>query len=203
MRYVRSKGNGTERMQIFGWCYNRVVSLGNQPNAPWYLGILSFFEAIIFPIPVEALLVPMVLSRPQRALVYGLLAAMASALGGIVGYLLGFWAFEPIVSPAIDWLGYNEAFKTVSIWFQRWGFWAVLMAGVSPLPFKIFTVGAGVFQMSFMGFVFAALVSRALWFTLVSKLVVLGGAKVDTFIQRYIERIGWLTVGLLAMYVVF
>ncbi|MBI4357397.1 MAG: peptidoglycan DD-metalloendopeptidase family protein [Gammaproteobacteria bacterium] len=188
-------------MKIFTRGYVRAMEWVQKPSAPIYLGGLSFLEAVVCPIPVETLLVPMTLSKPRRALFYTLLATITSVLGGSVGYLLGRWAFDPLVLPVLEWTGSMGTFQVASGWFMRWGVWIIFIAGFSPIPFKVFTVAAGVFTMPWLPFLCAAFISRGLRFALVSQLIVLGGERMERFIRRYVERIGWLTVGVILLLV--
>ena len=114
---------------------------------------------------------------------------MTSLLGGIAGYGIGYFLFEA-VEPWIHDMGYWPAYLTGKEWFDTWGVWAVFVAGFSPIPYKIFTITAGVAMLNFPGFVIASLIGRGARFFLVAGLVA-GGRKMEEMIPRYVERIGW------------
>ncbi len=174
------------------------MTWSRHPHAPRYLGALSFAESSFFPIPPDVMLAPMALARPERAWSYALLTTLASVIGGALGYLIGLLAFD-LIEPLLHRAGYWEHYQAVGVWFQRWGFWAVLLAGFSPIPYKLFTIAAGVIAMSFPLFMLASLVGRGTRFFLVAGLMKWGGARMEQGLRRYIDRIGWLSVVLLVV----
>lgn len=181
-------------MALFSALYSRVMGWAVHRHAPRYLTGLSFAESSFFPVPPDVLLAPMALARPDKAWNYALLTTLASVLGGILGYVIGLFAFE-LVEPLIrDW-GYWDAYLRARDWFERWGFWAVFLAGVSPIPYKVFTITAGVIAMSFPLFVLASIIGRGVRFFLVAGLMVWGGARMEQMLRNYIDRVGWVMVG--------
>ncbi len=129
-------------MRIFTRLYDKVLLWSKHPRAPWYLGGLSFAESSFFPIPPDVMLAPMVLATPKRGFSLALLTTVASVIGGIAGWFIGYFGFEAVEGWLVT-LGYMDDYDRVSDWFERWGFWAVLLAGFSPVPYKIFTIAAG------------------------------------------------------------
>lgn len=121
-------------------------------------------------------------------------------LGGIAGYLLGIWAYEWL-GPLIENWGYGDKFEQVKSLFDRWGIWAVLVAGFSPIPYKLFTISAGLLSMAFLPFVIASAIGRGARFFLVAGLVAKAGPRMEPLIIKYIEWLGWLTVVLLIIIV--
>ena len=180
-------------MKIFSLLYERVMRWSNHRHAERYLGGLSFAESSFFPVPPDVLLLPMALARPQRAWRYALLTTIASVLGGAFGYLVGLYAFD-VVAPWIREMGYWEKYLLAREWFDAWGFWAVFLAGFSPIPYKIFTISAGVITMSFPLFVLASLIGRGGRFYLVAALMVWGGEPMERVLRRSVDRIGWFIV---------
>lgn len=146
----------------------KVTSWSNHPYATRYLMGLSFIEAIFFPVPPDVMLAPMSLTRPERAWYFAMITTLASVAGGIIGYLLGQWAYEPIVLPILEWLNYHDHFIVAESYFKRWGFWVVFLAGFTPLPYKVFTVAAGVMNVAFLPFVIASILGRGARFYLVA-----------------------------------
>ena len=177
-------------MRIFGPLYDKVIGWARHPHAERYLGALSFAESSFFPIPPDVMLAPMCVANRHRAWRYAAVTTVTSLLGGIAGYGIGYFLFEA-VEPWIHDMGYWPAYLTGKEWFDTWGVWAVFVAGFSPIPYKIFTITAGVAMLNFPGFVIASLIGRGARFFLVAGLVVAGGRKMEEMIPRYVERIGW------------
>ncbi len=167
-------------------------------HAPWYLGLLSFAEASFFPVPPDVMLAPMSLTQPARAWRFALISTIASVAGGLCGYLIGVWLFH-LIEPWVHALGYWPAYLQVMRWFESWGFWAVFLAGISPIPYKVFTIAAGSVTMAVPAFVLASLIGRGMRFFLVAGLMYWGGARLEGALRRYIEWIGWILVSLVVM----
>lgn len=180
-------------MQLFGPLYDRVLGWARHRHAERYLGALSFAESSFFPIPPDVMLAPMCLADRSRAWRYATLTTIASLLGGIAGYAIGYFLFEQI-EPWLRDTGYWPAYLKGRDWFDQWGVWAVFIAGFSPIPYKIFTISAGVAVLSFPGFVIASLIGRGARFFLVAGLVFAGGERIEAMLPQYVERIGWSTV---------
>jgi membrane protein YqaA with SNARE-associated domain len=123
-------------------------------------------------------------------------------LGGIAGYFLGVWAIDWLLPHIADW-GYTDKFEQVKDLFSRWGIWAVLAAGFSPIPYKLFTITAGLLSMAFLPFVIASAVGRGLRFFLVAGLVAKIGSRMEPLIIKYIEWLGWLVVFILAIIIFY
>ncbi len=183
---------------MFSALYARVMSWAAHRHAPWYLGLLSFAEASFFPVPPDVMLAPMVLARRRRAWFYATLTTAASAAGGVAGYLLGMLAFDA-VAPLIRDLGYWPAYLQARSWFAEWGVLVVFVAGFSPIPYKVFTVTAGAAAMAFLPFVLASVVGRGARFFLVAALIYWGGERMDRFLRKYIDRLGWALLAIAAV----
>lgn len=185
-------------MRIFSKIYDRVMHWSKHPHALYYLMGLSFTEASFFPIPPDVMLAPMSLSKPDRAFWYALLTAISSTLGGVFGYLLGlfFWA---VIQPWVVQLGYQSAHQTAQLWFEHYGFWALIIAGFTPIPYKLFTIAAGAMHMAIIPFVVAAFLGRAGRFFLVASLMRFGGEKMERVLRQYVDLIGWVTVVVIAI----
>lgn len=186
-------------MTLFGPMYDWIMRLARHRYAPVYLTLLSFSEAVFFPVPPDVMLAPMSLANTKRAWWYALWATLGSAFGGVAGYLLGQWLFEPVVKPLIETLGYQLAFAKVADWFEQYGVWVVFVAGFSPIPYKVFTLSAGLLRMAFLPFLVASIVSRGLRFFLVAGIMVLGGERMEHKLRSYVEIIGWAVVALVVV----
>ena len=180
-------------MRLFGPLYDKVIGWARHPHAERYLGGLSFAESSFFPIPPDVMLAPMCLAEPSRSWRYATVTTLTSVIGGAAGYGIGFFLFEA-VEPWLRDAGYWPAYLEGKAWFDTWGVWAVFVAGFSPIPYKIFTITAGVAALNFPAFAIASLVGRGARFFLVAGLVFAGGARMQALIPRYVERIGWAVV---------
>ncbi len=190
-------------MKLFSRLYYRVLSWSEHRYARYYLAALSFSESSFFPIPPDVMLAPMVLAQRYRAWSLATLTTIASALGGVLGYLIGMMAFE-MVEPWIHQFGYYEVYQHTRALFAEWGIWVVFIAGFTPIPYKIITISAGVAGMAFIPFVIASLIGRGSRFFLVAAMIYLGGEKMTQLLPQYIDRIGWLvTVLILMLYALY
>lgn len=185
-------------LSFFRRLYNRVLSWSKHPHARYYLAGVSFAEASVFPIPPDVMLIPMILSAPTKVWKFAWIATLSSILGGLLGYALGYFAFEAGGEYLIRTFHYEEAYAQVSRWFEHYGFWAVLLAGFTPVPYKLFTLGAGAAQMALLPFFLASLVGRGLRFFLVAALTWKLGLKLEPYIAKYVDRIAWILLGLVA-----
>jgi|TARA_R100001530_G_scaffold52790_2_gene38983 membrane protein YqaA with SNARE-associated domain len=181
-------------LKLFSALYDKVLSWAQHPRANVILGLLSFAESVIFPIPPDVMLAPMAMTQPQKAWRLAFLTTVTSVAGGILGYFLGYWAYESLVLPAVETLGYQDKLLTVQGWFADWGVWIVFIAGFSPIPYKLFTVTAGVMQIAFFPFVIASAISRGMRFYLVAWLLRTGGPEMGVKLREYVDRIGWTLV---------
>lgn len=189
-------------MRIFSSLYRRTLEWSRHPHAPWYLGGLSFAESSFFPIPPDAMLAPMCLANPAQAWRFAMLTTVTSVAGGLFGYLIGHHAFAAI-EPLLHATGYWARYQIAVTWFERWGFWAVLVAGFSPIPYKVFTIAAGALSMALLPFTLASLIGRGARFYLVAGLMAWGGARMEAALHRHVDRVGWATVALLALAALF
>jgi membrane protein YqaA with SNARE-associated domain len=169
-------------------------------HAPWYLGGMSFAESSFFPIPPDVMLAPMCLAQPKRALFFATLTTLTSVVGGIFGFLIGMFAFE-LIEPVLMESSYYEKYLVARDWFSEWGFVAIFIAGFSPVPYKVFTITAGVIGMAFLPFLFASFVGRGARFYLVASLMAWGGKAMEDKLRQWVDLLGWLTVLLLVIIV--
>lgn len=183
-------------MRIFEPLYDRVMDWSRHRHAPRYLAALSFAESSFFPIPPDVMLAPMAAARPKEGFRLAALTTLFSVLGGLFGYLIGMLAFE-LVAPWLVDRGYGEALTLAQDWFAVWGVWVVLIAGFSPIPYKLFTVTAGALAMPLLPFVIASLIGRGARFFVVGLLMAWLGPQADRHLRPYMERLGWLSVILL------
>ena len=164
--------------------YNRVLALAASPRAPLWLAVISFTESSFFPIPPDALLVPMALARPDRAWRLALICTIASVLGGIFGYYIGYALFDVLATPLLRAYHYEAAFARFKDTYAEWGLWVILVKGMTPIPYKIVTIASGAASFSFPLFVAASIVTRGARFFLVAALLHCYGEQVRDFIER-------------------
>jgi len=189
-------------MALFESIYAAVMRFSRRSDAPYYLALLSFVESFILPFPPpDVMLAPMSLARPAQAMKFAALTLLFSVLGGLVGYLIGAFLFDLAEPYIIEW-GYQARFETVILWFEDWGFWAVLVAGFSPVPYKIFTIAAGLLNLALLPFVLASILGRGARFFLLAWCLAKFGPAIEPKLMRYIEYIGWAVVGLLVLAIV-
>lgn len=189
-------------MTLFTGLYNRVLELARHRHANYWLGSLSFAESSFFPVPPDVMLAPMVLARPKSAWRLALLTTVASVVGGMAGYAIGYFAFS-WVEPWIIEFGYQPVLERAQALFREWGVWIVLTAGFTPIPYKIFTIASGVAAMAFLPFLLASVVGRGCRFFLVAGLVYIGGPKLEPMLRQYMEHIGWAIVVLVTLFIVY
>ena len=176
-------------MQILRSLYNWTMELAKNPKAIWLLGCVSFIEAIFFPIPPDVLLIPMILANISKAWLYALVATVASVAGGVLGYFLGFVAYEQIAEPLLIVLGKEAAISLFANSINQNGFVIVLTAGVSPIPFKVVSVMSGFTKMPLGLFILSAFLGRAVRFFIVATLLKYYGENIKNFLEKYL---GWL-----------
>ena len=173
--------------------YDWVLHWADTPYGLQALAILALAESSFFPIPPDPLLIALCLGATGRALRFAAVTTIASVAGGLLGYAIGavvwgsvsgfFFEYVPGVTP--------EAFATVQGYYDRWDFWAVFLAGLTPIPYKVFTISAGVFAINFPVFVLASVLSRGLRFFLVAGLIYRYGESISSFIDRYFTVLTW------------
>jgi len=189
-------------MKIFAPLYALVLRWSRHRRAPYFLAALSFAESSFFPVPVDVMLAPMCLSRRFMAWRYASIAMIFSVIGGIAGYFIGVAGFE-ILEPWLRESHYWSAYQTSRQWFDAWGVWAIFVAGFSPIPYKVFTIAAGVAALNFPLFVLASIIGRGARFFLVAGLIVWGGDSLEMKLHQYVERIGWAVVVIVVVVITF
>lgn len=177
-------------MRLFRSLYDRVLGWSRHRHAPRYLAGLSFAEATFFPIPPDVMLAPMVLADRAAAWRLATLTTVTSVLGGLAGYLIGWLGFE-LVAPLIERVGYAEAYAHAMQAFERHGIWFVLVAGFTPIPFKLITIAAGALLMPLPAFVAGSVLGRGARFFLVAALIRLGGEHMAERLRDWVDGIGW------------
>lgn len=164
--------------------YDRVLRLAAGPMAPWWLAVVAFSEASFFPIPPDALLIPMALAQPRRAWRWAGICTLASVAGGALGYTIGAVVFTQIAEPLLRFYGYEGAFQAFQARFNQYGLWIILVKGLTPIPYKIVTIACGAARFDFTTFMIASVITRGARFFMVAGLLRFFGAPIRTFIER-------------------
>jgi len=191
-------------MKIFAPLYDRAITWSRHRHAPAILGVLSFFEAFIFPVMPEVMLGPMCLAQPRRAYLFAAISLSGSLLGALVGYALGHFAFE-LIRPLFEWLGWIQGIDewvgklTEMVRQSPWGaFWALVAAGFLPVPLKFFTWASGVVGVPLLPFMASMFVGRGKRVFLLALALRLGGEKAEATLRKYIEPLGWVALAIVA-----
>lgn len=188
-------------MRIFTKLYDRVIRWSKHPKAPWYLFGMSFAESSFFPIPPDVMLMPMALAQPERAYRFALITTLGSLIGGIFGYLIGYWMLD-VVLPILESMHYMDKYQQVEHFFAEYGFWVVFLAGFSPIPYKLFTIASGAMHLAILPFIIASLIGRGARFYLVAYLMKKGGEKYETQIRQSVDYLGYGVIVLVLGYLI-
>ncbi len=203
-------------MKIFSYLYEVCIQLAKHPRAPWFLCINSFIESVFWPIPPDVMLAPMCLAKPQRAWHYAALTTGTSVLGAICGYYLGYFIYDPYIADFIAWLNYTEAMQTVRHWYvMEYGILMIFVGAFTPVPYKVIAITSGVVaaesmastgsagMITILNFVLVSLVGRGMRFFLEAGIIKWGGERMEKALRRYVDRIGWACIILIAVYIVY
>ena len=164
--------------------YDWVFSYSSHPKAFWLLVVISFLESSVFPIPPDLLLIPMVLATRTRWLVLAMACTLASVLGGLFGYAIGYFLYDTVGKTLIELYGYTALFAKFQERYNELGSWIVFIAGTTPFPYKVITIASGATQLDLSTFTIASIFSRGLRFILVAGLLFFLGPSIRSFIEK-------------------
>jgi membrane protein YqaA with SNARE-associated domain len=184
-------------MKLLVRLYDKTLEWSHHKHAAYYLALVSFIEASFFPVPPYLMLAPMALAKPQKAIDYALLAAVASVLGATLGYALGLYVFKPLIAPLLDTFGYSVVYEKLLGMMQERGAWAVLIAGFMPIPFKLIAIAAGFLQLNLFYFVLASFAGRGSKFMIIALLMKFGGDRMEQQFRKALDKSGILLVMML------
>jgi membrane protein YqaA with SNARE-associated domain len=165
--------------------YNWVLSWAHTPYAVPALFLLAFSESSFFPIPPDVLIIALAISLPKRGFYYAFVSSVGSVLGGAFGYLIGLYFMEAVGYNIISFYGLTDSFLHIQQLYRQYDAIAVGIAGFTPIPYKVFTIAAGAFEINFWVFILASLVSRSLRFFLLGGIIYFYGDGIREFIDRY------------------
>ena len=169
--------------------YNWTISLASHPFAIGFLAVVAFLESSIFPIPPDVLLIAMVLANRDRTWVMASVCTLFSVIGGLFGYIIGFFLFTNIGDPILEFYGYKEHFSKFQGFYNDWGAWIVFAGGFTPIPYKVITIASGVVHLNLMTFILASVLSRGMRFFLVSALLWYFGPSIREFIEKNLNSL--------------
>lgn len=181
-------------MKLFGPIYEKVVEWARHRHAERYLAGVSFAESSFFPIPVDVMLAPMVFAARDKAWRLAAITTVMSVLGGLFGYLIGVFLFDSWGQQMLDYFHAHDSFNEVQELYLRHGMLIILLAGFTPIPYKVFTIASGVVGVAVLPFVLMSLLGRGGRFFLVAGLIKLGGERLESVIVERVEQLGWIVL---------
>lgn len=177
--------------------YDWMMRKASDEKAPWALGVVSFVESSFFPIPPDVMLIPMVMANRQKAWWYATIATVTSVLGGLLGYAIGYYLYETVGLPILEFYGKANALDSFIAFVHDYGVPAVIIKGATPIPYKVVTIAAGVAKMDLLAFIGASIVARAMRFYLVAGLLYFFGEPIREFIEKRLTLVTTVFVVLL------
>ena len=171
--------------------YDEVIHLSGSKYALYWLAAFSFIESSFFPIPPDIMLIPMILATPKQAWKIAGVCTLASVIGAYLGYVIGFYFFQLIAEPLLDFYGYLDKFNQFKELYNEYGAWIVFGAGITPFPYKIITIASGVVHLNLAVFTIASVIARGLRFFVIAWLLKVYGERMRVFIEK---NLGWLSV---------
>ncbi len=167
--------------------YDWVIHWAETPYAVPALFLLAFAESSFFPIPPDVLLIALAVSIPRKSFYYALICLIASVVGGMLGYGIGLFAYDTIGIKIVEFYHGQPIMAKIQNWYDTYGFWGILIAAITPIPYKVFTIASGVFHFNFVTFMGASILGRGFRFFLVGTFIFFFGAKARTFIEKYFD----------------
>ncbi len=183
---------------MFRKLYDWMLRMAGHRHAVRYMAAVSFAESSFFPIPPDAMVVPMILARREQAYWIAAVCTIASVLGGVLGYAIGYFLYDSVGLFLVNLYGAHDATSEFQLWYDRWGAAVILIKGFTPIPFKIVTIASGFFKYNFALFVLLAALTRGARFFLIAWLLSRWGAPMQEFIERRMTLVGWTLLALLA-----
>ena len=169
--------------------YDWTMALAARPRAEWALAGVAFAESSFFPIPPDALLIPMVLARPDRGWTIAFICTASSVVGGMFGYAIGYFLYETLGKWLIDLYGMAQGYEEFKLAYAKWGLWIILIKGLTPIPYKLVTIASGAAQFDFVVFVLASIATRGVRFYVEVGLLKLFGPAIRTFVEKYLTLV--------------
>jgi membrane protein YqaA with SNARE-associated domain len=164
--------------------YDWMMRLARDRRAPWWLAAVSFAESSFFPIPPDAMLIPMILANPRRAFFIASVCTLASVAGGFLGYAIGYWLLEGLGRPILAAYGQTANLEAFQKTFLEYGWWFIVIKSMTPIPYKLITIASGAAHFPLASFAMASVISRGMRFFLVAALLWLVGDPIREFVEK-------------------
>lgn len=177
--------------------YDWTIHWAEKPQGTWALFLIAFAESSFFPIPPDVLLIALCVGAVTKSYRFALVCTLGSLLGGIAGYGIGLYGFEIIGQPIVKAYHGQAVMEKIKVWYDTYGFWGNLLAAVTPIPYKVFTIASGAFEFSFASFMLASVVGRSLRFFAVATLLYFFGPSIKAFLEKYFNLCAWVFMILL------
>ncbi len=174
--------------RLYDWC----IAAAEKPYATWIMGIVSFVESSFFPVPPDAMLIPLSLARPDRAWFYASVCTVTSVAGGVLGYLIGAMLYDSVGLWLIKLYGLSDKVEAFRAAYAQWGTWIILIKGVTPIPYKLVTIASGFAGYSFLMFVLLSFIARGMRFYFVAFLLNRYGAQARAILEERLEL--WVSI---------
>jgi len=190
--------------RLYDWC----IAAAGKPHATWIMGIVSFVESSFFPVPPDAMLIPMALARPDKAYFYATVCTIASVAGGVLGWLIGHFLYDSLGLWLMQLYGYGSKVESFREAYNQWGTWIILLKGLTPIPYKIVTIASGFAAYPLVPFILLSFIARGMRFYVVAFLLNRYGARARAIIEErltfwFTVSLGMLVVGVIAAVYVF
>jgi len=181
--------------RLYDWCINAA----GKPHATWIMALVSFVESSFFPVPPDAMLIPLALARPDKAYFYATVCTVASVAGGVLGWAIGYFLYESLGLWLMTLYGYGDKVEAFRQAYLDWGAWIIVLKGVTPIPYKIVTIASGFAEYPIIPFILLSIVSRGMRFYLVAFLLHRYGPRARVIIEERLTF--WFTVSLAVLIV--
>ena len=183
--------NPTPRVGPIRRLYDWTLKWADHPLGPWALFVLAFAESSFFPIPPDVLVLALCAGAPKKAFKFAAICTAGSVLGGMAGYGIGLWGFDTIGEPIVKFYHGEAVMEKIKVWYEEYGFLGNLIAAITPIPYKVFTITSGVFEYPFVQFVIASIIGRSFRFFVEAAIFYFCGAAVKVWIERYFNWFAW------------
>ena len=179
--------------RLYDWC----IAASGKPHASWIMGVVSFVESSFFPVPPDAMLIPMSLARPDRAYYFATVCTVTSVAGGVLGYVIGYFLYDTLGLWLMQLYGYGDKVEAFRDAYREWGAWIIVLKGMTPIPYKIVTIASGFAEYPIIPFILLSFVARGMRFYLVAFLIHRYGPRAREIIEK---RLGfWVTVSFVVL----
>jgi membrane protein YqaA with SNARE-associated domain len=179
--------------------YDWTIAWAHRPEGAWALFFIAVIESSVFPVPPDVLLMALCVGAVKKSFRFALVCSVGSVLGGMIGYGIGFWGYELVGRPIVDFYQGQEVMEKVRALYDQHGFLGILIAAITPIPYKVFTIASGLFEYNFVSFVLASVIGRSFRFFAVAAILYKFGPPVKALIERYFDWFAWAFMALLIL----